>query len=242
MKEQGLHTGHRDRTIKKFLQSADSFSDHEVLEVLLYYAIPRVDTNPLAHKLLKMFGSLDGVFSATASQLKTVDGVGEKTATYILAIGQVVNRIKAIEKKKVKFKNTFDVKEWLFNFFENKEQETFVMLMLDDKYNLMGHCVFSDNKRSTVKAEMPEVVMAFNVYKPKYALFSHNHPSKDVEPSKMDDFTTKKLNVLCELNDVNMLDHIIVAGKEAYSYRQSGKLDHIKQTINLNNIFTSIDE
>ena len=236
-----IHAGHRDRVIKKFLISPNAFADHEVLEALLFYAIPRVDTNPLAHKLIKMFGSLSGVFSASKAQLLTVDGVGEKTATYLLAIGQVIGRVSKHKKKPICLMNTEQVKDWLSEFFVNKDFETFVMLMLDDKYNLLGHCVFSDKKRSTVKAEIPEVVKAINIHKPKFAIFSHNHPSSDVTPSEMDDFTTKKLNVICEINDVNLIDHIIMSEKDSYSYRQTGKLDFIKEKITLNNLFKGIE-
>ncbi|MBE5736874.1 MAG: hypothetical protein E7348_00535 [Clostridiales bacterium] len=240
MKQENLHSGHRDRTIKKFLRSPSAFAEHEVLEALLFYAIPRVDTNPLAHKLINMFGSLDGVFSATHEQLVSVDGVGDKVASYLMLVGQVIIRSSQNSKKVVKLKNTFEVKNWLVDFFKGKNLESFVMIMLDDNYNLIAHCEFSDKSLSTVKAEIPEVVTAFNIHKPKFAIFSHNHPSSNVSPSEIDDFATKKLNVLCEINDVNVLDHIIVAGDDAYSYRQSGKLDHIKQTASLNTLFKEI--
>ena len=143
-------------------------------------------------------------------------------------------------KKQVKLKNTFEVKKWVIEFFKGKSLESFVMIMLDDNYNLLAHCEFSDKSISAVKADVPEVVTAFNIHKPKFAIFSHNHPSSDVSPSEMDDFVTKKLNVLCEINDVNVLDHIIVAGNDTFSYRQSGKLEYIKQTASLNSLFKEI--
>lgn len=240
MKHENLHSGHRERTLKKFLLFPSAFAEHEILETLLFYAVPRVDTNPLAHKLIKMFGSLDGVFNATYEQLVSVDGVGDKVASYLLLIGQAVKRSSANKKNKVKLKNTFEVKEWLTEFFNGKDTETFVMIMLDENYGLVAHCEFSDRNKTEVKAEIPEVVMAFNIHKPRFAIFSHNHPSNQASPSQMDDFTTKKLNLLCEINDVNLLDHIIVAGKDFYSYRQSGQLDLIKQTASLNNIFKGL--
>ena len=240
MKQENLHSGHRERTIKKFLLSPSTFAEHEVLEALLFYAIPRVDTNPLAHKLIKMFGSLDGVFNATHEQLVSVEGVGDKVASYLMLVGQVVKRTSNNSKMNIKLKNTFEVKEWLIDFFNGKSLESFVMIMLDDNYNLVAHCEFSDKSISEVKADVPEVVTAFNIHKPKFAIFSHNHPSSDVSPSQMDDLATKKLNLLCEINDVNVLDHIIVAGSDTFSYRQSGKLDHIKQTASLNRLFKEI--
>lgn len=235
-----VHSGHRERTIKKFLISPEAFAEHEVLETLLFYALPRVDTNPLAHRLIRLFGSLSGVFNATKDQLLSVEGVGEKVATYILAIARVVENQKSQDKKQVDLDSTFKVKEWLKAFFMGKKEETFVILMLDKKYKLLAYCVFTDKHRSEVKAEIPEVITAFNVHKPNFAIVAHNHPSSVCQPSSADEFTTKKLNVICELNDVNLLDHIIVAGDDCYSYRQEGKLDFIKDKINLNNLFNEI--
>lgn len=241
MKHEKIHLGHRSRAIKKFLLSPQAFAEHEILETLLYYAIPRVDTNPLAHRLIKIFGSLDGVFGASYEQLISIDGVGDKVASFLMLIGQVVKRTCENSKEKVKLKSTFEVKEWLVEFFSGKREESFVMVMLDENYKLISYCEFSDKNAREVKAEIPEVITAFNVHKPKFAIFSHNHPSKDITPSVADQLATKKLNLLCEINDVNLLDHIIVSGNQTYSYRQTGELDNIKQTASLNNIFRDIE-
>ena len=80
----GIHEGHRARMRTKLMESGERvFADHELLEVLLYYAIPRRDTNELAHRLLEQFGSLQGVLSASAQELACVKGVGEYAAAHI---------------------------------------------------------------------------------------------------------------------------------------------------------------
>ena len=79
-----VHDGHRQRKKEQFrTHGLDAFADHEVLELLLYYAIPRRDTNPVAHRLMERFGSLDGVFSATVEELEEVEGMGENAATLL---------------------------------------------------------------------------------------------------------------------------------------------------------------
>ena len=79
-----VHEGHRQRKKEQFREHGlDAFADHEALELLLYYAIPRQDTNPIAHRLLERFGSLAGVFSAPAYERQKVEGVGESAATLI---------------------------------------------------------------------------------------------------------------------------------------------------------------
>ena len=75
---ENLHEGHRKRMKERFIKSGlDDFAPHNILELLLFYSIPRGDTNPVAHRLIDTFGSLSGVFDATPEELAKVDGVGE---------------------------------------------------------------------------------------------------------------------------------------------------------------------
>ena len=94
-----IHAGHRDRMYDKLLNSPDSLSEHEYLEVLLFSFIPRKNTNPIAHKLLRTFGSLSGVFNASAKELMTVDGIGKSVATKIVAVGKIFQRVKDKKEK-----------------------------------------------------------------------------------------------------------------------------------------------
>ena len=238
--DNNLHKGHRERTIKKFLQSADSFPEHEVLEVLLFFALPRIDTNPLAHRLIQMFGSLDGVFNATAEQLLSVDGVGEKVATQILLVSQVIKRIKNNAKETEHYLINFaKAKEYLVSLFQGLNHEKFVILLLSKKYKLLANLEFSNDAVHSVSAEIPDLVKAINIHKPAFAIIAHNHPSGNITPSEQDDFTTKKLNVILDLHDVNLFDHVIVSGERAYSYNQERRIDEIKKAT-LNKLFNKI--
>lgn len=238
--ENNVHKGHRERTIKKFLESADSFPDHEVLEVLLFFGVPRKDTNPIAHRLIQMFGSLDGVFNATAEQLVSVDGIGEKVATQIVLVSQIVKRIMRQTNKTEHYLINFaKAKEYLFGLFNGLHHESFVILLLNKKYKLLATVGFSNDEVNSVRAEVPDLVKAINIHKPTYAIIAHNHPSGNVMPSQQDDFTTKKINVLLDLHDVNLFDHIIVAGEKAYSYNQERRIDEIKKAT-LNELFNKI--
>ena len=89
----GIHDGHREHVRQRFLKNGlDAFADHEVLELLLYFAIPRRDTNPIAHALMERYGSLSGVLSAPIEDLKRVKGVGESAATLLCLAGQIERR------------------------------------------------------------------------------------------------------------------------------------------------------
>lgn len=79
-----VHEGHRSRKKEQFrAHGLDAFADHEVLELLLYYAVPRQDTNPIAHRLMEKFGSLDAVFAADRAALEEVEGIGENASTLL---------------------------------------------------------------------------------------------------------------------------------------------------------------
>jgi DNA repair protein RadC len=114
-----------------------------------------------------------------------------------------------------------------------------VILFLNKKYKLIANVEFSNNAISSVSAEIPELVKVINIHKPSYAIIAHNHPSGNVLPSAQDDFTTKKLNVIFDLHDVNLFDHIIVSGNKAYSYNQEKRIEETKKAT-LNKLFEEI--
>lgn len=91
-----VHEGHRSRKKEQFrAHGLDAFADHEVLELLLYYAVPRQDTNPIAHRLMEKFGSLDAVFAADRAALEEVEGIGENASTLISLMFPMMRRIHA---------------------------------------------------------------------------------------------------------------------------------------------------
>ncbi len=237
-----IHAGHRERAIEGFLKNTDGLNDHQVLEILLFFAIPRKDTNPLAHKLIKFFGDLNGVFSATQTQLMSVDGVGKKVAAFIVAISEIFKRMENKKEKQISFSNPQQTKEYLFGIFEGLSHEKFMMLFLDARFKLLAKVEFTDNQRDKVSAEIPEVVSAINIYKPTYAIMAHNHTSGSALPSNEDHFATKKLNLICELHDVNLIDHIIISFNNSFSYKGENLIDNIKRQCNLENIFNGIKE
>ncbi len=244
MKDQNVHAGHRQRLINKFLVSPEQCYDHEILEILLFYAIPRKDTNELAHALIQKFGGLTNVLSADANQLKTVDGVGDKIACQIMLISNIAKKLLNENKNKQKvFLTTPEkIRNELLGDFYGLKTESFIMVLMDKNYELKAKVVFTDDNPTQVRADIPEIIQAINIHKPKYAVIAHNHPSNRLEPSSEDDFTTKKIHILCELHDVVLSDHIIFAGEKIYSYKMEGKIEQIRKTVALNALFDKIKE
>jgi len=238
--KENLHAGHRERMIDKFLSNSDSFLDHELLEIFLYTAIPRIDTNPIAHKLLRSFGSLDKLFDAKPEQIMSVKGVGKKTAYQIYLVGKICKKIKFLENKidNQAYYSFAKYKDKIIKFFENLEVEQFVIILLNKKYKEITKLCFIDHERHKVTASIPEIAQAFALNKPTYAIIAHNHLSGSLEPSSEDDFATGKLNILCNVHGVSLIDHVVVAGKDAISYYLENRLEPIKQKFNVGKLLS----
>lgn len=238
--EANLHAGHRSRMTQKLLKSPELFSDYELIEVLLFSAIPRKNTNEIAHKLLQTFGTLERIFNATAQELISVDGIGDKAAAQMILFGQLIKRIKNSERSKQSLGTFESAKNFLIDYFRDERYEILLFVLLDKNRKIVTKIEYTDVRRTSVSADMPEIANAIALHKPMFAIMAHNHPGGSPVPSEDDDLTTKKVNVLCQMHGVNLLDHVIVAGERLYSYYQSKKLDDIKQITEINSVFGKI--
>lgn len=232
--EQNLHSGHRERMMQKFLINKAALSDHEVLEMLLFYALPRINTNDIAHRLINTFGSLKNVFAANKDQLKAVKGVGEKAAMQIMIVGNIINRMHYKKPKDVRLNNFMALKEYLDGQFNNKV-ERFLLILLDKNYKVLTQHDYTDNHKEVVSAEIPGFASLLALHQAENVMLVHNHPSGNSMPSGDDDTTTAKVAMICSMYGKRLVDHVIV-GDNIYSYRDSGKLQTILNKANINNI------
>ena len=241
MNTKDLHGGHRERIMQKFLNYPDSFNDHELLELLLFFSIPRKDTNPVAHNLLNTFGNVSEVFSASAEELMAVDGIGEKSAAFIVLLGKLLERAEERKKQKSTKKmfsferNKYDAIE----FFRGLNTEQMFISLLDEKFTEITKLVYGQENQEAASALISDIAKAFAIKKPHYVIIAHNHPSGSLTPSKADDETTAQLNLLCAVHGVSLVDHYIVAGDSIYSYHTSGRLKYIKNNYNLQDILSN---
>ncbi len=229
MEHEQLHSGHRKRMLEKAKSNASSLSEHELLEIFLYRIMPRVNTNPIAHRLLRMFGSLYGVLNASVEQLQTVQGVGEKIATELHLLGKMFFVVKKQEKKIKNAQSFANIKDDVIDEFRDCTEEKGVIYFLDAKYNVLHEMPYLFGTATKVSLDASEILSCFIIHKPKFLLVAHNHPSGNMEPSLADDEATKKFNIVCSIHGVSLVDHVIVCGNEAFSYCSSGRLDKIKK-------------
>ena len=236
-----IHAGHRERMLLKFKTNPDAMLEHELLEVMLYPVLPRIDTNPLAHRLINTFGSFSAVFSATYSQLVAVSGVGDKTANYILLIGKGIQTVINQQRNAVVLNGFEALKKVVLNLFDGVFEEKIILFMLDRNYKKVAEIDFSNKDLKTVSLEVPEVANAFALYKPNHVILAHNHPSGKAEPSNADDISTKKIKLLCDSFGVDFTDHVIVGKGEVFSYVRSGIMDDIKKKADLKKLLEEME-
>ena len=219
-----IHKGHRQRLKDRFLREGlDNFEELYVLELLLYYCIPRVDTNPIAHALLDHFGSLTAVVEATPEELKRVPGIGDNAATFLALIPQVGRfyQIKRAQSGDI-LHTISQCGNYLVPYFYGRENETVFLLCLDAKCKVLACKLVGEGSVNSANIPIRRVVeIALNTNATTVVL-AHNHPSGLALPSHDDIQTTLRLAKAMEAVEITLADHIVVADNDFVSMAQSG--------------------
>ena len=222
----GIHDGHRSRMRERFRKEGlDGFAPHEVLELLLFYGRARGDVNPIAHALIDHFGTLKGVLEASTEQLLTVPGVGEETATMISMILPMFRRYCADMMTDAKrICNRADAQSYGLGLLAGRRSEALYVISLSADHQVLGRRLIAEGSINEVNAYPRVVAEAALNHNAHSVILCHNHPGGVVTPSQADVMTTRMLRQLLAGLSVNLLDHIIIAGDQAYSMLQHGDL------------------
>jgi len=211
-----MHRQHRERVKNRFLtEGLDHFEPHNVLELLLFYAIPQKDTNELAHTLIQKFGSLENVFDAPFEDLLEVPGIREHSATLIKMIPALSRRY-SIEKNKIKetLSNSASWGKYFIGRYIGIEVETVFLLLLDNKFNEIDCVKIHEGSVNSSAITVRKLVEIAYLRKASMAVLAHNHPSGIAIPSSEDLFTTNEICRAFQLMGIRLLGHIIVAGDQ----------------------------
>lgn len=218
-----IHAGHRARLRDRFLQEGiGSFSEHEVLELLLMYAIPQRDVNPLAHALLETFGSLSAVLEADVGELMRVRGVGRNAASLISLMPQLMGYYhrSAMGDRPV-IHNLAVARQYAGALFIGAHEERVYMICLDQSGRVLHPALLHKGTIDEVKLYPREVVETAIRYHAHAVLLAHNHPSGRAEPSHEDYETTRRVIDALKVISVRVVDHLIFAGGDVYSMIRS---------------------
>ena len=220
-----MHEGHRDRVKKRFRQEGlDHFSDIQALELLLFYAIPRCDTNEMAHRLLKRFGSLQGVLQASPEELEQVEGVGKNAALLLHLMADISQRAR-ITSLPEKILNSPDrTGAYFMELLTGQKRELLYQVCLDGKGKLLSCRCITKGTVTSSPLQIRQVVENALYSGADSVLLAHNHPSGVALPSDADVLVTHRIQEALAPLGIRLADHIIVADDDYVSMAESGFL------------------
>ncbi len=221
--------GHRRRLRERFAKSGIAgFHDHEILELLLTYAIPRKDVKQIAKDLLNEFGNnLASVFDAPAEALQRVEGIGESAAVLIGLMPRIFDSYQSSRwVRHETFASTEAAVSYLRALLGTQREEVFCVLALDSQNRLIAA---ERVQKGTVNrtAVFPRLVVEASLkHRATAVILAHNHPGGGPVPSAADRLLTQRLRKTLGELDIVVHDHIIIAGdNQFYSFAQTGELE-----------------
>ncbi len=235
-----MHEGHRKRMMERLMHDAEGLQDHELLEILLFYALPRVNTNPLAHELLRTFGSVDGVFGASVEELRSVDGIGASAAGLIRTAGQLYRRACVRGEAPVRLNNPavlLDLARERLGGLDSEAVECY-LIGKGDRVKFIKR--FSTGRSGEASFGTEELMRILAAQQPGGLAVAHNHPHGKAQPSQEDDVFTARVQMICAMQEIVFYDHIIVGESDCYSYFTAGTLGEIKEKYNLKKILQNV--
>jgi DNA repair protein RadC len=201
----------------------DSFDDHNALELLLFYALPRVDANPIAHELEERFGALSGVFDAPYEELVKVPGIGENAALLIKLIPQVARRYQISRAKPNSILNsTRKAGDFLLPYFYGERDEVVYMVCLDAKCKALNCKLMFRGGVNSASLNIRKIVENALAGNASSVILAHNHTSGIAIPSQEDKDTTRRVRDALRAVEITLADHIVVADSDYVSFADNG--------------------
>ena len=227
--EQNVHDGHRLRVRQRFqAEGLEHFEHHQILELLLFYGIPRRDTNELAHQLIRTFGSLSQVLDAPYEELIRVKGMSANAAVLISFCGQL---LQAYYKDKYStgmiLHTTEETGQFLLPYYIGRKNESVALICLDNRCKVLNCSIIFEGSVNSTEINVRLVLQHALMHNATAVILAHNHPSGHALPSREDIDTTIVMAKALTVADIRLLDHIIIADNDFISMRDTASLKAI---------------
>lgn len=217
-----IHMGHRKRLKDRFIREGiDYFEEHQILELLLFYGIPRKDTNEIAHELMKEFNDLAGVLDAKVEDLQKVEGIGESAAVLLTLMAPLSRRYQSCKfKGKHQLNSSQKAGEYAMHLFTDIPYECFYLICLNNQ-NQIRHAAKTFEGTINEAAVYPRLVVETALkHRASSVILAHNHPGGSIKPSQGDIQVTKRIKEALDAIDIKVVDHIIVGDNRYYSFAE----------------------
>ena len=223
MRDKNLHSGHRERLRSRFLATGMlGFSEHEMLELMLFYAIPRSDTNELAHALVKRFGSISGILNADPSELAEVKGMGEAAASFIKLIDYITRLIGGITLEDITSSPTDFVYADLMKRSESITEDSFTIYYINSHNSVTNTCIYSENSFIAGELRLRTIIEDAVVLDAPSVMIGIVHKNKLPLPANNDYRLIKQLSELFTSLEIYIDDAVIAGSGSYFSLRSDG--------------------
>lgn len=222
-KEDPYYIGHRKRLKDKFLNThSDSFTDYEILELILFQAIPRRDVKPIAKEMINKIGNLDNILHSNPNKLDDIKGVSDNVRVCLKLMKEVLNRV--LQEKVIKqnvISSWGDVLNYLKFAMGNLKTEEFRILFLNKQNTLIADEIMSHGTIDQTIAYPREIIKRALFHEAGALILVHNHPSGSTKPSRSDIDLTNEIVSGCKAVNVTVHDHVIVTKNQFYSFKSN---------------------
>ena len=236
MDKSNLHSGHRDRVRFRFERDIEmeAFNEHEMLEFLLFHAIPRKDTNELAHILINTFGSFSNVFNASVHDLSMTKGMTKNAALLIKSIQPLARAISISRNKKRAFLTTSDDSvKFLSGYFMNEVKEKAFVACLDINHRILDVVNIGKGEAVGTEIDLPKLLQIVSSSSASKVILMHNHPSGNLYPSEADILATNYAMLMLYSHKAKLVDHLIFSQNgEYFSFRHNQIIEALVESCN----------
>jgi DNA repair protein RadC len=219
------HAGHRSRLKERFLKegSLDNFTDHQVIELILFYCLPRKDTNPIAHDLLEDFGSFSSVVDKSIAELSKVTGISENSGVFLKLVGELSRRYYNDKVKEIIRLDSADkMKEFIKPKFIGRTDEVVYVICMDNTCKILSCDLLFEGTINAANINTRKIIETALKHNSANVILAHNHPQGLAMPSNEDIVTTQDIKKALKVIHVELVDHFIVAKNECTSLLESG--------------------
>lgn len=218
-----VHEGHRERMRKRYMETGfEGFQPHEVLELLLYYGVPRKDTNEMAHQLIDRFGSLHGVLSAHPAELRQVSGVTQNAAV-LISLTRAVYSFDICDRLNGVVLDTYQkVCHYFAEIYQCEVKEVVRLALLDQELRVIRCVEIAEGHPTAAQMSVRRIAETMYRNNCNIAVLAHNHPLGTTKISAEDISVTRHLAAILEKSSISLVDHVIVAQGQAVSLREAG--------------------
>lgn len=207
-----IHTNHRARMRQKCLEHGTAaFADHELVEMLLYYTVPRGDTNELAHELIESYGSISGLVEATPAELMMHKGIGEQACSFFALLREMMRRYaKDLYGHWDRYDTISKIGCYIWSYFIGINRERLYAMFFNGKMNMLDCVLLSEGAVQEASCCIRRIAELAFQKRAVSVVIAHNHPHGLALPSGMDEVTNAQINEALRVLGVRLLEHLIV--------------------------------